>query len=1046
MTAVLLIQRDTPGDEAILSNRLEEILDPILKDRFGVFNHVSEVKRLAYSHRKNRPPNIVAGVDEEEIIIKDVRISKRMLQSVYRNLLNEVEEVQGRLLLGASGTFDIEKVFDDVSRTSRGTKIEPSKDPHDCALARGRILRRIEDDEELCRVWCSADPVSLNARPSILYLERYAKYMELLVCLIHIGGGMPGRGTELPQYRICDVDGNDRSVYFLDGHVYLFARYNKSSATTDDCRPIARFLDRRLSEVVLRDLFYIRPWVILLATTFQRNPGNVYNSELLVRVGEKMSDIHIRRAFEASFLRASGTHLHFSTYRHVAKYFAVLGKIPDLVKSEDVKILHDQAGHSSSTANRHYAISTSEHVDLRSDRLFTMRSCSFMWHKFLKGALNLSISQPAPPALEPSSPPLLDLAPLSRLSSAPEASPGTAAVSSLNINFVSEKNSANTLAELRRLCGDEEATFKSDCQHTLFDYSLWTSEDIIGVLPTGGGKSLAFFLYASAFPEKRIVVIVPTVALQEDLKRRAEHFQISCCDQSHFYNDERILLLVTDDLLQISTRMLLRRLCGLPSFGKFFVDEVHTFGTDYNYRPSMRELSLLPGLGTVVAVTATCSPAVMRDLKSNLFGPNHPPLVIRQDTARKNLKYFAVRLEDPKHGITTIRSSLIDLPMDERIIVFCLSIKEAEDMSVKLNCALYHSDLSYEDRAIQSQNWKTGVKKCMAATSGYGLGVDYAKVRIVYLWGTPYDIDSLVQQSGRAGRDGQSSSVVVFHGPAFDIIRDCLVSRHGPRAEAAKYAAMFVSLKTCRRRFLARYFEEQELSCSALGSEKCDNCFVTVERQNNQMDFHLAHIQIPIVLPSSGNAEQIKANVLQEPVRSNSRKRSRSFDDVSFDLAAFKAQLKIYADKFAITEDGRQQCVLCFLVEGITTTHEIYFKCRHLANKCVICASGQYSRSHLCARNNLIPKASRPLCIFCSFPRYVHDSSTGLYTNSCKLRNTIEYFQAYMIYQDSNARNLISEEDEDTKLPKILTEFVERCAEKEDLLLGFNRKNHLRKI
>lgn len=399
LTALLIVKDEMPRGEAISATRLEEILKPVVSDRFSAFYLVVWIKKTVVASEKDLPPNLVPGVEDGVVIVNGQPVSRENIRLAYSHLLSEAEALQESLLLGANADFDLAEVID-TRATLRGAMIQPSADSVRSDEIRQRILLRVEGDEELRGEWLdvnNAGQPQLRSRKAMDFLESYAKYLEMLVPLVHIGGGMPARGTELVPYRICDTGNGDRSVFWLDGHVYLYARYNKSSSMTGSSRPIARFLDKRLTKLMLRDLFLVRPFVILLATYFGKNQEQAYNTELFLQGGEKMRSDQVLAAFEMGYLRATGCRLNFSSYRHVAKHFGNEVGLSFDHENENL-VENEQAGHNRSTADRHYARMTTEHADLRHQKLVQFRSFSFKWHEWLQGSGQTQPIAPRTPA------------------------------------------------------------------------------------------------------------------------------------------------------------------------------------------------------------------------------------------------------------------------------------------------------------------------------------------------------------------------------------------------------------------------------------------------------------------------------------------------------------------------------------------------------------------------------------------------------------------------------------------------------------------------
>ena len=182
---------------------------------------------------------------------------------------------------------------------------------------------------------------------------------------------------------------------------------------------------------------------------------------------------------------------------------------------------------------------STEHRDLRTERLLRFLECSSKWHRWLTPNQTL-LNNPSSASL-PNNQTLVNDQTLVNTPSFVNANPLPAPIEilpfvatpidvpAMGSTFVNEKESRQAVQVLRDLFGDETLEFRCPEQENVLEYCLWTAVDIIAILPTGAGKSLAFFCYTKRFPERRSVVIVPTKSLRQDLKRRANDFGLSCC-------------------------------------------------------------------------------------------------------------------------------------------------------------------------------------------------------------------------------------------------------------------------------------------------------------------------------------------------------------------------------------------------------------------------------------------------------------------------------------------------------------------------------------
>ena len=206
--------------------------------------------------------------------------------------------------------------------------------------------------------------------------------------------------------------------------------------------------------------------------------------------------------------------------------------------------------------------------------------------------------------------------------------------------------------------------------------------------------------------------------------------------------------------------------------------------------------------GPVVALTATCSEAVLTDLKTNMLGPFRETIIVRKGIIRRSLRYDFVSCPDQQTGLRLVREKLVEMCTTERMIVFGPSKRVTEELASLFDCPAYHSSLSEEEMNTSYRTWINGCLKLICATSGFGLGIDYSHVRVVFFWGLPYDMESFAQQSGRAGRDSQPSYVCTLYVHSFDFIHG-----NSPTNQAFNHVNQFASSHSCRRSFFADILE-----------------------------------------------------------------------------------------------------------------------------------------------------------------------------------------------------------------------------------------------
>ena len=341
------------------------------------------------------------------------------------------------------------------------------------------------------------------------------------------------------------------------------------------------------------------------------------------------------------------------------------------------------------------------------------------------------------------------------------------------------------LKALRKFYNDNRATFKSPQQARALQLIVEGKTDVLAILPTGGGKSLLFFLPTLLEPDMTTVVIVPLIAVMQDLRDRCVKAKISCANwDPHSRYGERcnLLFVAVEHAVQPAFRDHLQVMYGMRILKRIVMDEVHVALTHRDFRPDMEKLILtLRTVPVQVALlTATMPPGMEWELRIALACVIWE--VVRAETMRPEIGYEVVEVDEEEDTLDVeiafrikaemrkwSRNERGELNGNERGIVYCLQKKWAEDLCKFLNaelgediCDVYHADLSTEVRAAVYREWQEGTIKILVATSALGLGIDYSHVRFVIHQGQSRSLMDFSQESGRGGRDGEEARSVIF--------------------------------------------------------------------------------------------------------------------------------------------------------------------------------------------------------------------------------------------------------------------------------------------
>ena len=320
--------------------------------------------------------------------------------------------------------------------------------------------------------------------------------------------------------------------------------------------------------------------------------------------------------------------------------------------------------------------------------------------------------------------------------------------------------------------------------------SIGSGHDTLGLMPTGGGKSITFQVPALA-QEGTCIVITPLIALMKDqvdnLRRRGiraaaiysglTREEIVTTLENCIFGDIRILYVsperLSSDLFQTKLRHM------HVSF--ITVDEAHCISQwGYDFRPSYLEIAKIRKLAPhapVLALTATATPAVVQDIQeklassaslSNETSPASPASfkIFRMSFERTNLAYVVRKATDKREQLLHILNS-----MKGTAIVYARSRKRTKEFADLLNEAgitatFYHAGLDSVVKDERQRDWQQDKVRVMVATNAFGMGIDKPDVRLVIHMDCPDSIEAYFQEAGRAGRDGRKAYAVLLYNDA----------------------------------------------------------------------------------------------------------------------------------------------------------------------------------------------------------------------------------------------------------------------------------------
>lgn len=381
--------------------------------------------------------------------------------------------------------------------------------------------------------------------------------------------------------------------------------------------------------------------------------------------------------------------------------------------------------------------------------------------------------------------------------------------------------------------------------------AIMGKRDVLAVMSTGAGKSLIYQVPAVALGGTAIVVS-PLVSLMSDQVRKLVELglhpaflnntlkpQAQERVRSRIKSGEFQILYVAPERLSNPAFLSAIENLAIPLIA---VDEAHCISEwGHDFRGDYREISAFierfDQRPTVVALTATATPRVRRDIAKSLGLQN--PLEIVSSFDRANLSLSVVHMPHDERESWCVRTARSR--GNECGIFYCVTISETVRIHDALKRAgvpavLYHGKLGNDEKRAAQEAFMSGQAPAMVATSAFGMGIDKPDVRYVVCCGMPLSIESYYQQIGRAGRDGEPADTIMLWDEQ-DLQTALFMAEAGgegqndPQRSRQKGLAFDMrdfcrDEDACRRDLVLRYFGEEPPDDGGCG--RCDNCAAPV--------------------------------------------------------------------------------------------------------------------------------------------------------------------------------------------------------------------------
>ncbi len=389
---------------------------------------------------------------------------------------------------------------------------------------------------------------------------------------------------------------------------------------------------------------------------------------------------------------------------------------------------------------------------------------------------------------------------------------------------------------------------------------LLSGSDVLGVMPTGSGKSLCYQIPAMILPGTSLV-ISPLISLMKDqvtaLKLRGVPvaFLNSAMNEAEYRETAYQAAGGAFKILYVAPERLqapgFQEMCRHMEIPLVAVDEAHCisqWGQDFrpNYLKIPDFVAALPRHPAVGAFTATATPNVRKDILDNLRLKD--PVMITTGFDRPNLSFSVYQPRDRDKSL----SELLRDRFRQSGIIYCATRKNVEAVCAQLEregfpATRYHAGLDAEERRKNQEDFLFDRKRIMVATNAFGMGIDKSNVSYVIHYNMPKSLEAYYQEAGRAGRDGCDADCILLYAPQDVVTARWLIEHSEPNPdltpeeqaqvrekdeERLKWMTFYAKSRKCLRQGLLRYFGERAPdNCG-----NCSNCVPDCEHQDITME------------------------------------------------------------------------------------------------------------------------------------------------------------------------------------------------------------------
>ena len=363
---------------------------------------------------------------------------------------------------------------------------------------------------------------------------------------------------------------------------------------------------------------------------------------------------------------------------------------------------------------------------------------------------------------------------------------------------------------------------------------ILNNENVLAILPTGGGKSL-LYQFPATYKKKITIVVSPLISLMNDQRENLTSKNIKAiCLNSEVSVD--INNIIKQEIIYTTPEYIISNIEYFEDIKEniclFAIDEAHCVSQwSHDFRPSYQNLGIIKEKFEnipLLTVTATATPRVIEEIYefTNVYEVNEYILGTRRD----NL-YIKVKK----------KSEFDNLIIDEQTIIYTQTRKECERLYNEfvlkgIKCCYYHAGMSKEDKMESHQKFINGEILLIIATISFGMGIDKSDIRHVINYGVPSDIETYYQEIGRAGRDGINSKATIYYNERDFHVMSFIISKTSDenlikiKNESLSILRKYLQENNlCRQQMIEYYFKtgtfSTELDLTEINKcNICDNC------------------------------------------------------------------------------------------------------------------------------------------------------------------------------------------------------------------------------